>query len=141
MKPISPWFLAATVLASFSGGCTFLSTGARTAYVLMERTGSTERVSPFTYLAARDQAKPLLDAKNLSITDDVRGAQWLAVFDVSNEQDPAKPATLTLLRLKRNPAWNPGAVSSPWPLPEPRVHPSLSLAEANQQNRQRESGR
>ena len=141
MKRSSPWFLAAPVVALFLGGCTFLSTGTRTAYVVMERPGSTERVSPFTYLAARDQAKPLLDAKHLWVTDDVRGAKWLAVFDVSTEPDPAKPATLTLSRLERNPSWNPSAVSSPWPLPEPRMHPSLGLAEANQQSRQWESGR
>jgi|GEM_PF-4553219 len=141
MKRISPWFLAAPLLVSLFGGCTFVSTGARTAYVVMERAGSTERVSPITYLAARDQAKPLLDAQHLWVTDDVRAAQWLAVFAVSAERDSAKPATLTLSRLERNPSWDPAAVSSPWPLPEPRIHPSLSLAEANQQNRQWESGR
>ena len=141
MKHVPQWFLLVTPVALFLGGCTFLSTGARTAYVMMERPGSTERVSPFTYWAAQSQAKPLLDQKNLWVTDDVRGAKWLAVFAVSPGPDPEQPATLTFSRLERNPAWNPSAVSSPWPIPEPRMHPSLSLAEANPQSRQRESGR
>jgi hypothetical protein len=135
MKRISPWFLAAPLLASFLGGCNFISTGARTAFVVIERPGSTERVSPFTYRAARDQAEPLLDAKYLWVTDDVRGAKWLAVFAVSTEPDPTQPATLALSRLERNPAWDPAAVSSPSPFREPPMHPSLSLVEAHQQSR------
>jgi hypothetical protein len=141
MKRITPWFLVAPLLGSLLGGCNFLSTGARTAYVVMERAGSAETVSPFIYRSALDQTKPLLDAKHLWVTDDVRGAKWLAVFEISLGSDPAQPAALTLSRLERNPSWDPAAVSSPSPFREPPMHPSLSLAEANQQSRQYDSGR
>lgn len=126
------WILAAPLVAALLSGCNCISTGARTAYVVVERPGSSERVSPFTSSVAREQAKPLLDAKHLWVTDDVRGAKWLAVFEVSAETDQAKSAPLVLKRLEWNPAWDPLAVSSPSPFREPRLHPSLALAEANE---------
>lgn len=141
MKRLTPRFLIVPFLASFLGGCTFLSTGARTAYVVVERSGPPDLVAPLTSPVARDQAKSQLEAKHLWVTDDVCGAKWLAVFNVSSETEQAKSSTLTLRRLERNPAWDPLAVSSPSPFREPNMHPSLSLAEANQQSRQSESGR
>ena len=82
-----------------------------------------------------------LFVSHLWVTEDVRGAKWLAVFNVSSETEQAKSSTLTLRRLERNPSWDPLAVSSPSPFREPPMHPSLSLAEANQQSRPYGSGR
>ncbi len=141
MKRITPWVLTLPILASFWSGCTFLSTGARTAYVVVERPGVAARVSPLISPVVRDQAKSQLDAKHLWVTDDVRGAKWLAVFDDSNEAQSTKSSPLTLRRIERNPSWDPLAVSSPSPFREPQVHPSLSLAEANQQLGSYQSGR
>lgn len=141
MKRITPWFLTLPILASFWSGCTYLSTGARTAYVVVERPGVAARVSPLASPVVQDQAKSQLDARHLWVTDDVRSAKWLAVFDDSNEAEPTKSATLTLKRLERNPSWDPLAVSSPWPIRGAQGHPSLSLAEANEQIRQYGAGR
>jgi hypothetical protein len=127
----NPWQVLFLGLAVFLlGGCSAVSTGARSAYVLVLRDGTP--VAASTTSISSTQLKPLLSEHFLWQTDDRRAAKYIAVVEISPAEDAIRPAALRLVRTERNLSWNPAAVSSPWPVRESAMHPSLQMMDSVQ---------
>jgi hypothetical protein len=123
----------AGVFAMASGGCTMVSTGARSAVVMLVRQDVSGANAAALEIPPRKELSSLLSSRFLWLVDDKRAAQWVAYVDVRTPPTPLQPFGLTLLEVRKNPNWQPSTVSDPISSREDRMHPSLRLAEQNQQ--------
>lgn len=101
------------VLVAASSGCTWVSTGARSAIVVLIRTEVTTVGSGSLPMPPRDEIKSALSQRTLWLADDKRAAQWIAYIEVRTPPTPLQPFGLTVVEVKKNPDWNPLAVSTP----------------------------
>jgi hypothetical protein len=119
------------MLAVFWSGCTFVSTGARSAVVVLVRSEVTSAGSEPLSIPPREEIKTALARHFLWLEDDKRAAQWIAYIDVRTPPTPLQPFGLTLAEVKKNPDWRPWEISSPLPNRTNGMHPSLKMAESN----------
>ena len=105
--------LISASLALCCGGCTFLSTGARSAVVVLVRSEVTTAGSGSLSMPPRDEIKSALSQRFLWLVDDKRAAQWIAYVEVRTPPTPLQPFGLTVLEVKKNPDWRPLEVSTP----------------------------
>ena len=96
-----------------SGGCTLVSTGARSAIVVLIRNEVTTAGSGRLPMPPRDEIKSALSQRALWLADDKRAAQWIAYIEVRTPPSPLQQFGLTVVEVKKNPDWNPLAVSTP----------------------------
>ena len=101
------------VFVAASCGCTWVSTGARSAIVVLIRTEVTTPGSGSLPMPPRDEIKSALSRRTLWLADDKRAAQWIAYMEVRTPPTPLQPFGLTVVEVRKNPDWNPLAVSTP----------------------------
>ena len=105
------------VFVAASCGCTLVSTlvstGARSAIVVLVRSEVTTAGSGSLPMPPRDEIKSALLQRTLWLADDKRAAQWIAYLEVRTPPTPLQKFGLTVVEVKKNPAWDPLAVSTP----------------------------
>ena len=101
------------VFVAISCGCTFVSTGARSAIVVLVRSEVTTAGSGSLPMPPRAEIKSALSRRTLWLADDKRAAQWIAYIEVRTPPTPLQQFGLTVVEVRKNPAWNPSAVSTP----------------------------
>ena len=101
------------VFVAASCGCTLISTGARSAIVVLVRSEVTAAGSGSLPMPPRDEIKSALSQRTLWLADDKRAAQWIAYIEVRTPPTPLQRFGLTVVEVKKNPAWDPSAVSTP----------------------------
>ena len=121
------------VCLAVSSGCSYVSgvvsTGARSAIVVLVRPEVTTAGSAPLPMPSRDEIKSALSHHFLWLADDERAGQWIAYLEARTPPTPLQPFALTLLEVKKNPAWDPLAVSSPFPTRGMRVTTAHDLLE------------
>ena len=125
------------VFVAASCGCTLISTGARSAIVVLVRSEVTTAGSGSLPMPPRDEIISALSQRTLWLADDKRAAQWIAYIEVRTPATPLQQFGLTVVEVKKNPAWDPLAVSTPISARDIRLPSALDLAE---QGEQRERG-
>ena len=116
-----------------SCGCTLISTGARSAIVVLVRSEVTTAGSGPLPMPPRDEIKAALSQRTLWLADDKRAAQWIAYLEVRTPPTPLQKFGLTVVEVKKNPAWDPLAVSTPISMRDIRLPTAHDLAEAGEQ--------
>jgi hypothetical protein len=132
MKPL-PQILFGAILALVSG-CTLVSTGARSAIVVL-RNPTTTASSSAGLNPTRDEIKAALSQRHLWLAEDKRAAQWIAYIDVHPAPTPLQPFDLTVVEVRKNPDWDPEAVTSSSPAPGAEAHALLDRSEAAERDR------
>jgi hypothetical protein len=131
--PLSPlqriWIGAVLALSS---GCTLVSTGARSAIVVLVRKDVTTAGSAPLPMPPRDEIKAVLMQRTLWLADDKRGAQWIAYIDVGMPPTPLQPFSLSVVEVIKNPDWDPVAVSTPIASRDHEKLPVHALLEAGE---------
>jgi hypothetical protein len=134
MKPL-PQILSVALLA-IASGCTLVSTGARSAVVVLVRNETTTPGSRPLPMPPRDEIKAALSQRYLWLADDKRAAQWVAYIDVRTPPTPLQPFGLTVVEVRKNPDWDPEAVSgSGGAAPSAEAHGLLDQSEAAERMR------
>lgn len=125
------------LLALATSSCTVLSTGARSAIVVLVRDEVTTPQSPQLPMPPRDEIETCLSRHFLWLEDNRRAAQWIAYIDVRTPPTPLQPFGLTVRNVEKNPAWDPLSVSSPLPgrSTQPEVFRILEQTESLEKNR------
>jgi hypothetical protein len=108
-------FLRALMLVFVAAlcGCTLISTGARSAIVVLVRSEVTTAGSGSLPMPPRDEIKSALSQRTLWLADDKRAAQWIAYIEVRPPPTPLQQFGLTVVEVRKNPDWDPLAVSTP----------------------------
>ena len=101
------------VFVAASCGCTLISTGARSAIVVLVRSEVTAAGSGSLPMPPRDEIKSALSQRTLWLADDKRAAQWIAYIEVRTPPTPLQQFGLTVVEVRKNPDWDPLAVSTP----------------------------
>ena len=101
------------VFVAASCGCTLISTGARSAIVVLVRSEVTTGGSGSLPMPPRDEIKSALSQRTLWLADDKRAAQWIAYIEVRTPPTPLQQFGLTVVEVRKNPDWDPLAVSTP----------------------------
>jgi len=101
------------VFVAGSCGCTLISTGARSAIVVLVRSEVTIAGSGSLPMPPRDEIRSALFQRTLWLADDKRAAQWIAYIEVRTPPTPLQKFGLTVVDVRKNPAWDPSAVSTP----------------------------
>lgn len=124
-------------LVAASASCTmvssFISTGARSAIVVLIRPEVANAGSAALPMPPRDQIQAALSKRTLWLADDKRAAQWIAYVEVRTPGNPLQPFGLTVVEVSKNPDWNPWAVSTPISARDVRLPTAHDLAEAGEQ--------
>lgn len=124
-------------LVAAAGGCSMvssvISTGARSAIVVLIRPEVSEAGSGSLPMPPRDEIKTALSKRTLWLADDNQAAQWIAYVEVRTPDNPLQPLGLTVVEVSTNPDWNPRAVSTPISARDVRLPTAHDLAEAGEQ--------
>src|SRR3954465_11871578 len=81
-------FFAVGFLVLLSSSCTFVSTGARSAIVVLVRSEVTTTGSAPLAMPPQNEIKTALSRRFLWLADDKRAAQWIAYIDVRPSPTP-----------------------------------------------------
>lgn len=130
----APRLLMLGLLLLGSAGCAFVSTGARSAMVVLVREEVTTPQSPALPMPPREELKAALAKRFLWLADDTRGAQWIAYVSVHTPPTPLQPFGLSVVEVKKNPKWQPWAVSDPLATRDSGTASSFRLQEQNEQH-------
>jgi len=121
------------VFVAASCGCTLVSTlvstGARSAIVVLVRSEVTTAGSGSLPMPPRDEIKSALSQRTLWLADDKRAAQWIAYIEVRTPPTPLQRFGLTVVEVKKNPDWDPAAVSTPISARDHRLPTAHDVAE------------
>ena len=101
------------VFVAASCGCALISTGARSAIVVLVRSEVTTAGSGSLPMPPRAEIKSALSQRTLWLADDKRAAQWIAYIEVRTPPTALQQFGLTVVEVRKNPDWNPLAVSTP----------------------------
>src|SRR5688572_10103665 len=101
------------VVVAASWGCTLISTGARSAIVVLVRSEVTTAGSGSLPMPPRDEIKSALSQRTLWLADDKRAAQWIAYIEVRTPPTPLQQFGFSVVEVRKNPGWDPSAVSTP----------------------------
>jgi hypothetical protein len=135
-RSMRPKFLLRVLMLVFvavSWGCTLISTGARSAIVVLLRSEVTTAGSGSLPMPPRDEIKSALLQRTLWLADDKRAAQWIAYIEVRTPPTPLQPFGLTVVEVRKNPHWDPAAVSTPISARDIRLPTAHDLSEAGEQ--------
>ena len=117
-----------------SCGCTLVSTGARSAIVVLIRSEVTTAGSSRLPMPPRDEIKSALSQRALWLADDKRAAQWIAYIEVRTPPSPLQQFGLTVVEVRKNPDWDPLAVSTPISARDVRLLPAHGLEAGEQRD-------